>query len=38
MNKEEKIQFANKYLLDKENKHSNHIYKESYFKKKYPEI
>lgn len=38
MNKIEKINFAENYLLGKENKYANHIYKESYFKNAFPEI
>lgn len=38
MCQEEINDFVNKYLLNKENTHSNHIYKESYFKKIFPDI
>ena len=38
MNKIEKINFAEKYLLGKENKYANYIYKESYFNKTFPEV
>lgn len=38
MKREDKLLFANKYLLNKDNKYANFIYKESYFKNHYPEI
>ena len=38
MNKEEKINFINSILLNRDNSHANYIFKEAYFKKTYPTI